>query len=88
MYNSKVLFKIYFSFPVNLKRKLKWIAAVRLERQENNWMPSKASKICCLHFVEDDFYKSTKGYTLLHKTATPVCTVSIITKIILLLCKI
>lgn len=52
-----------------------WIDAVRLGRQEFAWMPLKTSRICSVHFAEKDFYKSLKGYTMLHKTAVPVCTV-------------
>nr|XP_021205670.2 uncharacterized protein LOC110385721 isoform X1 [Bombyx mori] len=61
-------------FPADAIRQKKWIAAVKLERQEYDWMPVKTSRVCSIHFDKKDFYKSLKGYTMLHKTAVPVCT--------------
>ncbi|KAI5630986.1 THAP domain-containing protein [Phthorimaea operculella] len=70
----EILFKFY-RFPTNQLVKSKWIAAVRLERQENDWMPSKYSKICSIHFNDEDIYVPTdKGIHRLNKHAVPVCT--------------
>ncbi|CAH2217981.1 jg2503 [Pararge aegeria aegeria] len=64
-------------FPQNPCRREQWVKAVQLERQENDWMPSKSSRICSIHFRDDDFYLSKKGFRMIKRVATPSCTVCI-----------
>ncbi|CAH2217980.1 jg2502 [Pararge aegeria aegeria] len=76
--HSKIDGITFHAFPKNPVRREPWVQAVRLERQEPDWMPSKSSKICSIHFRDHDFYLSKKGCTMIHKNATLVCTVSIL----------
>lgn len=66
-----------FRFPHDPVRKRRWMKAVQLERHDKEWMPSNGSKICSIHFKDDDFYLSKKGFQMLKKDAVPICTVSI-----------
>ncbi|RVE51327.1 hypothetical protein evm_004007 [Chilo suppressalis] len=64
----------YHSFPKNAIRRAQWITAVRLERREEDWSPSNASRVCSIHFGEEDMYLSPTGNQMLKKTAVPICT--------------
>ncbi|KAL0893662.1 hypothetical protein ABMA27_013820 [Loxostege sticticalis] len=62
-------------FPHDPVRKRRWMKAVQLERHDKEWMPSNGSKICSIHFKDDDFYLSKKGFQMLKKDAVPICTI-------------
>ncbi|XP_050559528.1 uncharacterized protein LOC118278943 isoform X4 [Spodoptera frugiperda] len=62
----------YHSFPTNEQKCTQWVDIVRKQRNEEFWQPSKASKICSIHFKVEDKYMSGKGYALLKKSAIPV----------------
>ncbi|KAF9812375.1 hypothetical protein SFRURICE_005486 [Spodoptera frugiperda] len=59
-------------FPTNEQKCTQWVDIVRKQRNEEFWQPSKASKICSIHFKVEDKYMSGKGYALLKKSAIPV----------------
>ncbi|CAG5001547.1 unnamed protein product [Parnassius apollo] len=63
----------FHSFPQNTILRERWTKAVRLQRQQCNWNPNMYSKICSIHFKEDDFYTSANGYHFLKQSAVPNC---------------
>ncbi|KAI5634402.1 THAP domain-containing protein [Phthorimaea operculella] len=62
----------YHRFPSDTVHRLNWIAVVRKQRCEDDWMPTKTSRICSNHFKNDDKYTSQKGLLLLKKDAVPI----------------
>ncbi|CAG4941023.1 unnamed protein product [Colias eurytheme] len=62
----------YHLFPLNVLKRDEWVKIVRQQRREDDWMPTKYSKICSNHFKYDDKDKSKKGYTVLKKGAVPI----------------
>ncbi|XP_069364589.1 uncharacterized protein [Maniola hyperantus] len=78
--NSRIILKkisktqgiTFHSFPLNELRRIRWVDIVRKQRRESSWRPTSASKICSIHFEDEDKYTSGKGLTLLKKSALPV----------------
>ncbi|KAI5634529.1 THAP domain-containing protein [Phthorimaea operculella] len=62
----------YHRFPSDKVNRQNWIAVVRKQRCEDDWMPAKNSRICSNHFENDDKYTSHKGLLLLKKDAVPI----------------
>ncbi|XP_038215508.1 THAP domain-containing protein 1-like [Zerene cesonia] len=56
----------FHRFPKDLNTKVKWIEATG----NKNWLPSKFSTICSIHFNEDDFV-DTKKFRRLYAKAYP-----------------
>ncbi|GLV43869.1 hypothetical protein CBL_11551 [Carabus blaptoides fortunei] len=57
----------FHSFPKDPERRAQWITAVRRE----NWQPSNISRICSVHFKEDDFDKTSLSSIRLRDFAVP-----------------
>ncbi|XP_070701679.1 THAP domain-containing protein 1 [Pempheris klunzingeri] len=58
----------FFRFPLSDAYRLeKWLMNVR----RNNWTPTKSSRLCTLHFEEDQFFIDNKGKRRLKDTAVP-----------------
>ncbi|XP_073957220.1 uncharacterized protein [Choristoneura fumiferana] len=72
MKNTGLTFHV---FPTDEIQRKKWVTAVRLERNECDWMPSRGSVICSIHFRSDDMYMLKDGRRKrLIKSAVPICT--------------
>ncbi|XP_047987790.1 uncharacterized protein LOC125227501 isoform X1 [Leguminivora glycinivorella] len=65
---SYLSFFTYFRFPKDPFQKEKWIDATGRQ----NWMPVNSSTICSIHFSENDFLITAKGYRYLAKSAIPI----------------
>ncbi|CAG4917738.1 unnamed protein product [Colias eurytheme] len=61
----------YHSFPTNELKCHQWVEIVRKQRKEEFWKPNKSSKICSIHFKDEDKYTSDKGNIYLRNTAVP-----------------
>ncbi|XP_038207335.1 uncharacterized protein LOC119829043 [Zerene cesonia] len=65
----------FHKFPSNPVQREKWVSVVRLERNECDWLPTKLSMICSIHFQDEDMYFCDNGKRkLLKKIAVPICT--------------
>lgn len=62
---------IFFRFPADETWKESWIKAVRDNRNDVEWLPSKFCVVCSLHFEEIDIYNTKGGYRRIKKNATP-----------------
>ncbi|XP_045494547.1 uncharacterized protein LOC123693464 isoform X2 [Colias croceus] len=58
-------------FPTNELKCHQWVKIVRKQRKEKFWKPNKSSKICSVHFKDEDKYTSDKGNIYLKNTAVP-----------------
>lgn len=58
-------------FPGESLWKAKWIKALRGNRNDANWMPSKFSVVCSLHFEECDINSTKCGLRRVVKNAIP-----------------
>lgn len=72
----KIIKSFTFSFPKNEIQRLQWIKEVRLERRQDDWLPTNASRVCSIHFGDEDIYLSRTGNCMLKKSSVPICTVS------------
>lgn len=62
---------LFSRFPSNATLRKEWVFIVRKSRKENEWMASKFCVICSLHFNEEDYYLTNKGFRRLKKQAKP-----------------
>ena len=69
-----------YRFPSDPFRKIKWIRAIRRERNDQDWAPSQFSVICNRHFEERDFHRTKLGHKRLNKTAFPSLFQTIVSK--------
>ncbi|XP_045502016.1 THAP domain-containing protein 5-like [Colias croceus] len=53
------------------EKREEWIKFVQKNRSEDTWLPSEYSRICSIHFKEDDKYTTKTGRIYLRKTAVP-----------------
>ncbi|CAK1588861.1 unnamed protein product [Parnassius mnemosyne] len=58
-------------FPTDIEIKSKWVAAIRVCRNEPQWTPSKSSVVCSDHFVSDDLYITQRGFRRVIRTGYP-----------------
>ncbi|CAG5057833.1 unnamed protein product [Parnassius apollo] len=58
-------------FPTDIEIKSKWVAAIRVCRNEPQWTPSKSSVVCSDHFVSDDLYITQHGFRRVIRTGYP-----------------
>ncbi|XP_072943494.1 uncharacterized protein [Epargyreus clarus] len=59
-----------FPRPCHETREL-WIKFVQKNRSEETWLPSDYSRICSVHFQENDKYTTKTGRVYLKKSAVP-----------------
>ncbi|CAH0697842.1 unnamed protein product [Spodoptera exigua] len=70
-HQTKSLGVTFHRFPPETDWKEKWIKALRDNRKEEEWTPSKFSVVCSLHFLECDTYMTKGGYRKIKKDAAP-----------------
>lgn len=70
-HQTKSLGVTFHRFPPETDWKEKWIKALRDNRKEEEWTPSKFSVVCSLHFIESDTYMTKGGYRKIKKDAAP-----------------
>ena len=46
----------FHKFPDDFEKRRKWVRAI--QRDESNWKPSSQSRVCSLHFREEDYVES------------------------------
>ena len=68
-------FPFHFRLPTDGLVKEKWLNIIRVQRRENDWLPTPYTKVCSKHFSASDIYVTKKNYRRIKKTAVPIITV-------------
>ncbi|KAI5637896.1 THAP domain-containing protein [Phthorimaea operculella] len=62
--------------PKGCPEREKWIKFIQKDRSEKTWLPSDFSRVCSMHFREEDIRYSKTGRRFLKKCAVPCIDVS------------
>lgn len=65
------IFYLHSRFPTEMMWKERWIKVIRDSRNEEDWLPSKYSVVCSIHFEECDIYYTKCGLRRIKKNAKP-----------------